>query len=62
MKDIYEPDYEHCEYCETIYYEHDTGYKEFGCSFITGNAEDSECMGGGLDYGCPLAFKYKIEN
>lgn len=61
MEKIYEPDYEHCEYCEKTYYEYDTGYCEFGCSFYTGNVEDSVCMGGDIKFGCPLAFKYKTE-
>lgn len=61
MEDVYEPDLEKCEYCEVTYSEYDTGYKEFGCSFISGDERDYECLGGGLDYGCPLAFRYNIE-
>lgn len=59
---IYEKDYEKCDYCETTYYEYDTGYTVFGCSLITGDERDHECLGGDLDYGCPLSFKYRIEN
>lgn len=61
MEKIYEPDYKHCEYCEETYYEYDTGYREFGCSFYTGDAEDGDCMGGDIEHGCPLAFKYRTE-
>lgn len=61
MEDIYEPDMEECEHCEVTYSEYDTGYKEFGCSFVTGNAKDCECLGGRLDFYCPLAFRYSIE-
>lgn len=55
MQEIYEPNYEDCEYCEPSYYEHDTGYTEYSCEII-GN-----CCGGDLKHGCPLAFKYEIE-
>ena len=60
-EDIYENDYENCEFCEQTYYENDTGYVEYGCNLITGDAEDCECFGGDIDSGCPLSFKYKIE-
>lgn len=60
-EEIYENNYEDCDYCETTYYESDTGYCEYGCSFITGDENDYPCLGGKLDSGCPLSFKYKIE-
>lgn len=56
MVDIHEEYYEKCDYCRQSYYEHDTGYSEYQCD-LTGY----ECMGGCLDSGCPLSFKYKIE-
>ena len=40
-EEIYEVDYENCSYCETTYYENDTGYREYGCSLWTGNADDN---------------------
>ena len=58
--EIYEPNWEKCPYCECIYSEYDTGYREYGCSYI-GDAKDMECGGGELDNECPLAFKYQIE-
>ena len=61
-EDIYENDYENCEFCECTYYENDTGYAEYGCNLITGNAKDCECFGGDIDDGCPLSFKYKIDD
>lgn len=61
-EEIYENDYEKCEYCEVTYWESDTGYREYGCSLITGNERESECLGGDIHYGCPLSFKYQIEN
>lgn len=60
-EDIYENDYEKCEFCEITYEERDTGFIEYGCSLITGNERDAECMGGEFEYGCPLSFKYQIE-
>lgn len=60
-EDIHENNYEQCEFCETIYWENDTGYREFGCSLITGEAVDSECLGGDIENGCPLSFKYSVE-
>lgn len=60
-EEIYENNYEDCDYCETTYYERDTGYREYGCSFITGDENDCPCLGGELDFGCPLSFKYRIE-
>ena len=47
-EEIYEVDYENCSYCETTYYENDTGYREYGCSLWTGNADDNVCVGGYL--------------
>lgn len=46
----HEMDCEDCEYCEQSYYEYDTGYCEYECTFM------GECM-----EKCPLSFKYKIE-
>ena len=60
-EEIYENNYEDCDYCETTHYESDTGYCEYGCSFITGDENDYPCMGGELNSGCPFSFKYKIE-
>lgn len=58
---IYKNDWEKCEYCEVTYWEIDTGYKEYGCSLITGDERDVKCLGSGINCGCPLSFKYKIE-
>lgn len=47
-------DYDGCEFCETTYYEYDTGYSEVGCSLIGDPHKincDPDC--------CPLSFKYK---
>lgn len=60
-ENIYEINDASCGYCKQIYYENDTGYTQYGCSLITGNAKDYECFGGSIDYGCPLSFKYKIQ-
>lgn len=59
--EVYENNFEECEFCKVVYYEHDTGYKEYGCSLITGNANDCYCVGGDIDSGCPLSFKYITE-
>ena len=56
MEDIYEQNWEECEYCGQSYYEHDTGYSEYECELVGG-----ECLGGDIDRGCPLSFKYQIE-
>jgi len=56
MEEIYEQNWEDCEYCEQSYYENDTGYSEYQCNLIGG-----ECCGGDIDNGCPLSFKYKIQ-
>lgn len=55
-EEIYENNYKDCDYCES-----DTGYREYGCSFITGDENDYPCLGGELGFGCPLSFKYRIE-
>lgn len=55
MEEVYEKDYNTCDYCRESYYEHDTGYTEYYCEF-TG----FECMGENIDSGCPLSFKYLI--
>lgn len=60
-EEIYENDWENCDYCETTYCESYIGYYEYGCSFVTGNERDYPCMGGELSSGCPLSFKYRIE-
>jgi len=60
-EEIYENNYKDCDYCETTYYESDTGYREYGCSLITGDENDYPCLGGELGFGCPLSFKYRIE-
>lgn len=57
--EIYEQNWEECPYCERTYAEWDTGYEEFGCSYYEGEFE-MECNGGEL-YGCPLSFKYKVD-
>lgn len=56
MESIYEESYEKCDYCHESYYERDTGYSEYACD-LTGY----ECMGGYIDGGCPLSFKYVVE-
>jgi hypothetical protein len=53
---IYEQDYKKCQYCECSYYEHDTGYEEYECELVSG-----ECCYGDIRFGCPLSFKYEIE-
>ncbi len=49
-----------CPYQEETYCEYDTGYREYGCSLLNKDARDS-CVGGYLDAGCPLSFKYRVE-
>ena len=56
MDEIYEIDWNKCDYCKSSYYESDTGYEEFECK-LTGY----ECMGSDIDSGCPLSFKYSIK-
>ena len=60
-EEIYENDWENCDYCETTYCESDIGYYEYGCSSVTGNERDYPCMGGELCCGGALSFKYRIE-
>lgn len=55
--EVIEQDWEKCEYCECSYYEYDTGYSEYECT-IYGK---DPCMSGDIHYGCPLSFKYKVE-
>lgn len=57
MEEIYENNWEDCEYCRQSYFEWDTGYAEYECELVDGN-----CMGGDIDSGCPLSFKYHIDN
>ena len=56
MEETYEQNWEECEYCEQSYYELDTGYSEYECGLCGG-----DCLGGDIDSGCPLSFKYQIE-
>lgn len=49
-----------CPYQEETYYEYETGYREYGCSLL-GKAVSNNCVGGYEDNGCPLSFKYKVE-
>ena len=55
-EEVFENDWEDCEYCKRSYYECDTGYSEYECT-LDGN----ECFSGELEYGCPLSFKYTVE-
>ena len=54
--EIVEQDWEECEYCARSYYEYDTGYAEYECTLY----DKSPCFHGSA-YGCPLSFKYKVE-
>lgn len=54
--EVVEKDWEECEYCECSYYEYDTGYSEHECTLY----DESTCFHGSI-YGCPLSFKYKVE-
>jgi len=54
--DIFEKDYDECDYCNCNYCERDTGYAEYECE-LTG----FPCMGGSIESGCPLSFKYAVE-
>lgn len=45
-------DWEECEYCKCVYWEHDTGYGEYDCQLL-----ECECLGDG----CPLSFEYTVE-
>lgn len=56
MKEIYENNWEYCEFCRQSHYEYDTGYAEYECELV-----DGDCMGGYIDSGCPLSFKYRID-
>lgn len=49
-------DYESCEYIRCTYYEHDTGYKEFGCALL-GDPHENECY----DEYCPLNSKVEVK-
>lgn len=60
-EEIYENDWENCDYCEVTYWESDTGFREYGCSFITGDEHDYNCVGTDIKDGCPLSFKYRID-
>lgn len=55
--EIIEQNWERCEYCECSYYEHDTGYAEYECNLYN----KGNCVGGSIEMGCPLSFKYKVE-
>lgn len=56
MEEIYENDWENYEYCNQSYYEYDTGYSEYECDLV-----NRECVGGDIQSGCPLSFKYNIK-
>lgn len=60
--EIFEQNMESCKYCKITYYEYDTGYRAYGCSFFTENEKDVECCGGDIKFGCPLSFRYSVEN
>ena len=60
-EEIYENEWENCEYCKCTYFENDTGYREYRCSLITGDENDFYCVGSDITDGCPLSFKYRIE-
>lgn len=55
--EVIEQDWEKCEYCVLSYYEYDTGYSEHSCKLYG----TYDCVGGSIEYGCPLPFKYKVE-
>lgn len=55
MEEVYEEDCNTCDYCRRSYYEYDTGYAEYHCDLA-----DFECMGGDINSGCPLSFKYSV--
>lgn len=57
--EIYEPSWAECRYCVITYEELDNNYRECGCSYYD-DPYDMECNGGSI-HGCPLAFKYKVE-
>ena len=54
---IYEQDWAECPYVGVSYEEWDTGYKEYSCALF----EHDSCYGGDIEAGCPLAFKYTVE-
>ena len=55
--EVIEQDWEKCEYCDCSYYEYDTGYSEHECNMY----DTFPCVGGSIEFGCPLSFKYKVE-
>lgn len=55
MKEVYENYYGDCDYCESSYYEWDTGYEEYTCTLC-----DGDCYGGSKESGCPLSFSYEV--
>lgn len=57
MDEIFEMDWENCPYCDCIYTEWDTGYREYECELWKGG-----CCGGRIEYGCPLSFKYELKD
>lgn len=56
MEKVYEQNLEECEYCEQTHYKFEMGYSEYRCSLY-----GRKCLGGEIDTGCPLSFKYQIE-
>ena len=53
MDEIFiENEWEFCPYIECIYYEHDTGYREFECTFL------NHCV---CNISCPFEVKYHID-
>ena len=55
--EVIEQYWEECEYCDRSYYEYDTGYAEYECNLYT----TGMCTGGDIQLGCPLSFRYKVE-
>ena len=62
MDEIFELNFEECEYNYISYHEYDTGYTEYGCGLFDEMFDDKKhgCRGD-LDGGCPLCFKYHVE-
>lgn len=61
-KELYEPNWEQCPYCEESYYEYDTGCREYECELISQLCGGSHnCEGGYINSVCPLSFRYTVE-
>lgn len=54
MEKVHINSVDNCEYCDTSYWEHDTGYREYSCDLF-----GCECVG---DEDCPLTFKFKVRD